>query len=109
MATPTRASVVSIAAGLARAAARAPDFRAAFAGALAREAEERRFFLWLPVAAMGGVALNLAADREPVLWIPAALALVFAALAWFSRARPFALGLWIALAALSAGFLSMGL
>jgi hypothetical protein len=35
---------------------------------LAREVEERRFFLWIPVAAMGGVALNLSADREPVLW-----------------------------------------
>ena len=39
--------------------------------ALAREVEERRFFLWIPVAAMGGVALNLAADREPALWLPA--------------------------------------
>ncbi len=80
-----------------------------FAGALAQEAEERRFFLWIPVAAMGGVALNLAADREPVLWLPAILLGVFAALAWVSRARPFALGIWIAMAALAAGFLSMGL
>ena len=38
---------------------------------------------------MGGVALNLAADREPVLWLPALLAALFAALAWLSRARPF--------------------
>ena len=35
--------------------------------------------------------------------------LVFAALAFLSRARPVALGVWSALAALSAGFLSMGL
>jgi hypothetical protein len=35
---------------------------------LVREVEERRYFLSIPVAAMGGVALNLSADREPVLW-----------------------------------------
>ena len=82
----------------------------AIAGALAREAEERRFFLWLPVAAMGGVALNLAADREPVLWLPALLAAVFLRARVRSRAqRPSRSALWLALAALSAGFLSMGL
>ena len=43
--------------------AAAPDLRGWFAGAPVREAEERRFFLWIPVAAMG-VALNLAADRN---------------------------------------------
>src|SRR5271157_3567606 len=99
MSTSGRAGVLA-AAGLSRAAAWAPDWRKAFAGALAREVEERRFFLWLPVTAMGGVALNLAADREPVLWLPAGLAAVFAALAWVSRAQPFALGLSLALAAL---------
>src|SRR5271167_2765775 len=109
MTSPARTGVVSIAAGLARATAAAPDWRGWFAGALAREAEERRFFLWIPVAAMGGVALNLAADREPVLWLPATLAAACAALAWLSRARPFALGIWLAAAALAAGFLSMGL
>src|SRR5271155_3198666 len=109
MTSPARTGVVSIAAGLARATAAAPDWRGWFAGALAREAEERRFFLWIPVAAMGGVALNLAADREPVLWLPATLAAACAALAWFSRGRPFALGIWLAAAALAAGFLSMGL
>ena len=57
----------------------------------------------------GWVALNLAADGEPVLWLPAALTALFAALAWISRARPLALGLWVGLAALFAGFLSMGL
>ena len=73
MSTSGRTGVLSGAVGLSRAAAYAPDWRTAFAGALAREVEERRFFLWLPVMAMGGVALNLAADREPVLWLPAAL------------------------------------
>src|SRR5271167_3111342 len=109
MTSPARTGVVSIAAGLARATAAAPDWRGWFAGALAREAEERRFFLWIPVAAMGGVALNLAADREPALWLPALLAAASVALGWFSRSKPFARGVWIALAALAAGFLSMGL
>jgi hypothetical protein len=61
--------------------------------AAASGAEERRFFLWIPVAAMGGVALNLAADREPVMWLPALTIAVFAILAWVCRARPLALGL----------------
>src|SRR5208337_410230 len=109
MSTPARSGALAATAGLLRAAVFAPDWRAAFAGALAREVEERRFFLWLPVAAMGGVALNLAADREPVLWLPATLTALFAALAFASRARPAALGLWLAFAALSGGFLSMSL
>jgi competence protein ComEC len=109
MSTPARPGVLSATAGLTRAAAYAPDWRKAFAAALAREVEERRFFLWLPVAAMGGVALNLAADREPVLWLPAGLTVLFAALVFVSRARPFALGLSLALAALFAGFLAMSL
>jgi competence protein ComEC len=108
MSTSGGAKVLA-AAGFSRAAVFAPDWRAAFAGALAREVEERRFFLWLPVAAMGGVALNLAADREPVLWLPAALTALFSALAFASRARPVALGVSLAFAALSAGFLSMSL
>src|ERR1700677_1100675 len=109
MTGPARTGVVSIAAGLARTTAAAPDWRGWLAGALAREAEERRFFLWIPVAAMGGVSLTLAADREPVLWLPAIVAAACAVLAWLSRARPLALGIWVAAAALAAGFLAMGL
>ena len=109
MATPPRTGVLTAAAGFTRAAAWAPDWHGAFTGALTREAEERRFFLWIPVAAMGGVALNLAADREPVLWLPALMTALFAALAWTVRARPFALGVSLAIAALFAGFLSMSL
>ncbi|MGD1037171.1 MAG: ComEC/Rec2 family competence protein [Roseiarcus sp.] len=108
MTTPARSGVVAVA-GAKRAAALAPDWRALMAGALAKEVDERRFFLWIPVAAMAGVALNLAANREPVLWLPALLTALFAAFAWISRARPLALGVWVGLAALSAGFLSMGL
>ena len=109
MAGSGRTGVLAGVAGLSRATAFAPDWRKAFAAALAREVEERRFFLWLPVAAMGGVALNLAADREPALWLPALLAAVLAALAWLCRARPFARGLSLAALALVAGFLSMSL
>ncbi len=80
-----------------------------FYRALAKEIEDRRFFLWIPAAAMGGVALNMAADREPALWLPAALVLAFAALGYACRARPFAMGVAVGLSALFAGFLSMGL
>src|SRR5580658_2021402 len=108
MPASARTGVIA-AAGLTRVFAWAPDWRNAFAGALAREVEERRFFLWIPVAAMGGVALNLAADREPVMWLPALMIAVSGALAWFCRARPLALGLSLAVAAVFAGFLSMSL
>src|SRR3984885_13738964 len=94
MATPARTGALAAAAGWTRAAAWAPEWRSAFGSALAREIEERRFFLWIPVAAMGGVALNLSADREPVLWLPALMTALFPALA---------------IAALFAGFLSMSL
>ena len=109
MVTPRGAGVLSATAALSRAAAYAPDWRKLFTAALAREVEERRFFLWLPVAAMGGVALNLAADREPVLWLPALLAGALATLAWVVWARPLARGLSLAAFALVAGFLSMSL
>ena len=109
MAPSARTGAIAAAAGLTRVFAWAPDWRDAFGSALAREVEERRFFLWIPVAAMGGVALNLAADREPVLWLPALMTAVFIGLAWVSRARPLALGLSLAIAALFAGFLAMSL
>src|SRR5271166_5826547 len=108
MSTSGRSGVLA-AAGFSLAFVHAPDWRKALAGALASEVEERRFFLWLPVMGMGGVALNLAADSEPVLWLPAGLAALFCALGWLSRARPVALGLSLALAALFAGFLAMSL
>src|SRR5271157_4204118 len=108
MSTSGRSGVLA-AAGFSLAFVHAPDWRKALAGALGREVEERRFFLWLPVMGMGGVALNLAADSEPVLWLPAGLAALFCALGWLSSARPVALGLSLALMALFAGFLTMSL
>ena len=109
MSTPARTGVVSGVAGLARAAAWSPDWRALLAGAIAREIEERRLFLWIPVAAMAGVALNLAADREPVLWLPALIGLGAAALAFATRRRRLAFAALVGCCALCAGFLSMGL
>jgi hypothetical protein len=53
MATRARTGVLAAAAGWTGAVAWAPDWRGAFARALTREVEERRFFLWIPVAAMG--------------------------------------------------------
>ncbi len=108
MSTSGRTGVLA-AAGFSRPAVFAPDWGRVFAQALAREVEERRFFLWLPVAAMGGVALNLSADREPVLWLPAGLTALFTGLAIVSRKKPVALGVSLAFAALSAGFLSTSL
>jgi competence protein ComEC len=95
-------------AGVSRAAAWAPDWRAFIAASLAKEVEERRLFLWVPVAAMAGVSLNMAADREPVLWLPAALALLAGALAVVTRRRRLAFALCVGLCALFAGFFSMG-
>jgi hypothetical protein len=108
MATGARAHVLAAASGR-RGFAWAPDWRAVLAGALAREVEERRFFLWIPVVAMAGVALNFAAGGEPVLWLPALTAAGLAALAWVCRARPLTRGMLIGAAALCAGFLSTGL
>jgi competence protein ComEC len=105
-----RAGVLAgAAAGVARAAAWALDWRALLSGALAREIEERRLFLWVPVAAMAGVSLNMAADREPVLWLPALLALLSAALAFTTRRRRLTFAVCVGACALSAGFLAMGL
>ena len=106
MSTPARTALAGTAGWLSLAV---PEWRAALGAALAREGAERRFFLWLPMAAIGGVALNLAADREPVLWPPFALTLAALALAFASRRRPAGRGLWLAVAALAAGFASMGL
>jgi competence protein ComEC len=84
------------------------DPRALFRDALEREISERRPFLWLPAAAGAGVILYLSADREPVLWLPGLALIVFAALAWLARAKRSAFALFVALAALSAGFVSAG-
>ena len=107
MSSPARLAALAGRAG--RLGLALPEARAALSAALALESAERRFFLWLPMAAIGGVALNLAADREPALSPPLALTGLALALALASRRRPVARGFWLAVAALAAGFLSMGL
>src|SRR5580698_6315337 len=87
------------AAGVACAASWAPDWRALLSAAIAREIAERRLFLWVPVAAMAGVSLNIAADREPALWLPALIALLTGALAFAARRRRVAFAILVGLCA----------
>ncbi|MBV8851026.1 MAG: competence protein ComEC, partial [Methylobacteriaceae bacterium] len=84
------------------------DPRALFFAALERELAERRPFLWIPAAAGAGVILYLSADRDPVLWLPATALVAFAVLAWLARAKRGAFAFFVALAAVSAGFVSAG-
>ncbi len=70
------------------------------------EWDERRPFLWLPVAAGAGVFLYLAADREPVLWLPLLLLAASAAACVVLRARPGPLGAALVALALAFGFVS---
>ena len=74
--------------------------------AFAREWDERRPFLWLPVAAGTGVFLYLAADREPVLWLPLLLLAAAALATVAARGRPVPLGVAAGALALVAGFVS---
>ena len=82
---------------------------AAFAGAFAKERDERRLFLWLPVAAGAGVLLYFVADAEPSLIVSAGLCLICAALAAAARAQTALCGFLIAFAALFGGLASAGL
>jgi competence protein ComEC len=84
------------------------DPRALFRDALEREIAERRPFLWLPAAAGAGVVLYLCADNEPVLWLPGLAFVAFAGLVWLTRQKRGAFALFVALAAVSAGFVSAG-
>ncbi|WP_051661331.1 ComEC/Rec2 family competence protein [Bosea sp. 117] len=72
--------------------------------ALATEVENRRAFLWLPVAFGAGVGLYFLADREP--WLPAGMlvAAFFGTLAFLARHRAGAFYLFGALTAVAAGF-----
>ncbi|ACK50627.1 ComEC/Rec2-related protein [Methylocella silvestris BL2] len=61
--------------------------RLAFAAAFETECAQRRMFLWLPVAAGAGVVSYLSADREPSMWLLAALTGVLSGLAFVARER----------------------
>ncbi|MBB3773904.1 competence protein ComEC [Angulomicrobium tetraedrale] len=75
-----------------------------FAGLLTREIDDRRGFLFLPVAVAAGAALYFGAPNEPLPYAAPLSAVVLAALAMAARARPFAFHVLALLAALAAGF-----
>ena len=79
--------------------------RRGFETALETEASQRRFFLWLPVAAGAGVVLYFVADREPSLWYAAGLALGTAMLAFLLRRWPLPFAVALLAAAVTGGFL----
>ena len=78
----------------------------AFQRALEIEIAERRFFLWLPVAAGAGTVLYLVADREPSLWYAGLAAGLFGALAAALRHHRLAQGVMLVLCCLCLGLLS---
>ena len=89
--------------------ARLAALPALYAAAMAREAEARRPFLWIPVAAGAGAVLGLLSDRDPSL--PAVL-VAFALsglLAWRLRARPVPFVLAVGIAALVGGLAATSL
>ena len=78
----------------------------ALASAFEVEVSERRIFLWLPVAAGGGVALYFGAAQEPSALFAGVLAVAFAALAYAARTKPFVFYACTGIAALCFGLLS---
>jgi competence protein ComEC len=79
--------------------------RRSFEVALELEAAQRRFFLWLPVAAGAGVVLYFAADREPSAWYVALLTVMASGLAALLRQRPVLFAVAIGIATVAVGFL----
>ncbi|QFR32481.1 ComEC/Rec2 family competence protein [Ancylobacter sp. TS-1] len=77
--------------------------------ALARELDDRRGFLFLPVAFALGSALYFAAPQEPLAYAGFVPAGVFAALAAWRRERPFGFHLFALLAVVALGFAVAGL
>lgn len=80
--------------------------RRAIRQALDIEIAERRFFLWLPVAAGAGTVLYLVADREPSLWYAGFAAALFGALAALVRRHRLAQSVMLVLCCLCLGLLS---
>jgi competence protein ComEC len=77
---------------------------ASLAGALARELDDRRGFLFLPVAVAVGAALYFAAPHEPLPYVALVPTAVFIGIAVLARERPVAFHLFALLAAIAAGF-----
>ncbi|MGA3302700.1 MAG: ComEC/Rec2 family competence protein [Methylovirgula sp.] len=99
---------VSTASSTARRNAFFGDPRALLREALAQEIAERRFFLWLPVAAGAGVVCSIYADHEPSLIFVGIGLLVSGAIAVLLRHRPLAFAISLAIFALFLGFASAG-
>lgn len=68
------------------------------------ETEQRRLFLWVPVAAGAGVVLYFTVDREPNVWLATLLAAVLAGLAALVRHEQRAFMALVAAAAIVCGF-----
>lgn len=76
----------------------------ALAQDLAREVDERRGFLWLPVAFAIGVGLYFGAAHEPSVSATCGLAALLVVLAFAARSRPAAFHMLAASAAVASGF-----
>ena len=88
---------------LARATQALGDPRSALAKAFEREIDERRLFLWLPVAAGAGAILYLQSAHEPSFVASLVATVVFGSLALAVRTHRVAFVLCVALAAAAAG------
>lgn len=74
------------------------------AGALARELDDRRGFLFLPIGFAAGAALYFGAPHEPLVYAGLVPAATFAGLAVLAREKPFGFHLFALLAVMAAGF-----
>jgi competence protein ComEC len=72
-------------------------------GWAAAEAGPGRLLPWVPVAFGAGIAIYFAADREPIAWVTAIIAVAFCVAAFAAR-RSRMFPLIVMLAALAAGF-----
>ncbi len=87
---------------------RGAGLAAALRQAFAVEVEQRRIFLWLPVAFGAGIALYFAADREPVLPLTVVAVVLLASAAAALRAHRRAFACLVGAAALFAGLAAAG-
>lgn len=74
------------------------------ADALRAETDAARLAPWLAVGFGFGILLYFAAPSEPTILAPAGALVLFVAVAWVSRERPFAFALAVALTCVAAGF-----
>lgn len=77
------------------------------AEAFVRQYDERRFFLWSPIAAACGVIFYMSAEREPPLWMISALFLIAAICTYVVRHHHRAFVFALSLCALTGGACSI--